>query len=252
MLLALLLPCAAFGHGGLRFASVTHRHFAVNESQSPDIAANESKSPDVAVNDTAADELVDQANPNFEKISNGDGCIDEKELLTVSMSRVPPGPERDELAPQIEEMTAAFFKTMDAIDQTDGCISEDEFKKGNSGASPPAGAPSEEVKQMRKVQFDAMDQNEDHRISRSEVYDFVAHLEHASVHQEKVDAIFKAADLNFDKFLSEDEYMNAGAAYKGDGPGVFLVSPSVSTLERMLLFVATSHKHAAEAVAHRG
>jgi len=252
MIVALVLPWAAFAHGGLRFASLTHRHFAVNESQSPDIAANESKSSDIGMNDTAADELVDQANPNFEKISNGDGCIDEQELLAVSMSRVPPGPERDELAPQIEEMTSTFFKAMDAIDQENGCISEDEFRKGNSGASPPPDAPSEEVKQFRKVQFDAMDQNEDHRVSRSEAYDFVAHLEHASVHQEKVDAIFKAADANYDKFLSEDEYMNAGAAYKGDGPGVFLVSPSVSTLERMLAFVATTHKHPAGALAHRG
>jgi len=225
MVLALLLPCAAAGHGGLRFVTVTQRNATLGEP------------------DSLGDELVDQANPNFEKISKGDGCISFEELYGISLSRIPEGPDRDELAPKVKELTKPCFEAMDT--SHDGCIDELEFKEGGAGASPPPNVPSEVEVEMRKVQFEAMDQNNDHRISRPEAYDFVADLEHASVSNTKVDAVFNAADTDFNKFLSEDEFLSAGQKYKGDGPGAFFLAlaPNMSTLDRVLTFVVSRHKH---------
>jgi hypothetical protein len=206
--LPLLLPFAAAGHGGLRFVTGTPL-----------------RGPD-----SLSDELVDQANPNFEKISKGDGCISFEDLYSLALSKVPEGPDRDELAPRIKNMTLACFDAMDAIDEKDGCVSKDEFRKGGGGAKPPPKVPSKVVLEMRKVEFQAMDQNNDHRISRSEAYDFVSSLEHASIHHEKVDAVFDAADTDHNKFLSEDEYMSAGQNYKGDGPNAFFLDRGLPTL----------------------
>lgn len=215
--LALLLPFAAAGHGGVRLVTGTPL-----------------REPD-----SLSDELVDQADPSFEKISHGDGCISFDDLYSHALSRIPEGPDRDELAPKIKKMTLACFDAMDT--KKDGCVSKDEFRRGGEGAKPPPKVPSKIVLEMRKAEFQAMDQNNDHRISRPEAYDFVSSLEHASIHHDKVDAVFDAADTDNNKFLSEAEFMSAGQHYKGDGPNAFFLDRVMPTslLFNLLNFVAS-------------
>jgi len=76
--------------------------------------------------------------------------------------------------------------------------------------------------EMQAAEFNMMDTNGDKKISLSEAFDFASNnMPQADINSVELEKIFKASDINQDKFLSFDEYKSAGKSYKGDGPGQF-------------------------------
>merc|ERR1719409_2222531 len=68
--------------------------------------------------------------------------------------------------------------------------------------------------------FGATDKNKDNRISKSEAYDVM--LLQPKISQTKIEAIFTAADLDKDGYLSKEEFVKAGESYVGEGESNFL------------------------------
>merc|ERR1719265_270504 len=68
------------------------------------------------------------------------------------------------------------------------------------------------------TQFMFMDHNADGKISQQEAATYVSeHMLHADLNYVTLAKIFKAADVDGSKFLSQKEFCEAGPKYQGDG-----------------------------------
>lgn len=164
--------------------------------------------------DNFADEVVDQANVDFDMLdADGDGCISPEEMTKTIKDQVKVAESRDYYwhGPQIKKGRKTIVKKMtvrvgDADVNKDNCTTKEEFEALHHAIGD------------CKTQFKLMDVNQDGKVSRQEAATFVSdNMDHADLSWDKLRNIFKTADVNGDKYLSEPEFCEAGPRYKGDG-----------------------------------
>jgi len=163
--------------------------------------------------DNFMDELVDQANVDFDMLDqNKDGCIDKDEMSSSleNMLRVNKDKAQyywnsvSEQGQNLTDMVERQIRTNDK--DGDGCLNKEEFHHVRfSMCDCPA-------------QFKLMDHSGDGKVSETEASRYVNnHMEHADLSLDKFNAIFAAADADKDGFINESEFCTAGPRYKGDG-----------------------------------
>lgn len=163
--------------------------------------------------DNFMDEIVDQANPDFEMWdADKDGCLTEREMTETLRRQRDVARERDYYWVQ-KNITAAARHL------------EQQWRAHHHGADANGGGclNKEELEIIRHAvcdcdtQFLFVDHNADGRISQQEAANYVAeHVKHADLNHVKLRAIWRAADVDRDSFLSLGEFCEAGPRY-GDG-----------------------------------
>lgn len=189
--------------------------------------------------DNFQEEIVDQADPEFDMASFGDNCINLTDAEQPVREAWQEGaPARDNLGESEadsdtskEEMLADLKIRFNHADSNhDGCIDETEFKAAGEMEGPPPGYQKEKIDEMgeeefeqkmkeeEKFEFDAMDRNGDGKISVPEAYHYTdENLPNADMSSQELQHLFKDCDLNRDKFLDFDEFTGCGPNHKGDG-----------------------------------
>lgn len=168
----------------------------------------------VAPPDNFVDEIVDQANVDFGMMdADKSGCISAKEMSKTLRDQVKAA-EGKGYYWQEKHVTKGHDhmedEVKDKIDSADadgnGCLNKEEFEKVQKAFN-----------QCSK-QFVLMDVNGDGKVSRQESANYVSHhMDHADLNYSKLRAIFEAADMNKDNYLTEQEFCTAGQKYEGDG-----------------------------------
>jgi len=185
-------------------------------------------------------QLVDQADPEFKKMSGGDDCISWEDTLKTLEKQFQEGApdqgtvsEADRAAN--EEIKSGMIRDMklmyhNADKNKDGCIDRKEFKAAGELEGPPPGFQGAKTEEMGKTEFeeesanedrfefDAMDRSGDGKISKSEAYHYVNdNMPQADADMSEVDAMFSDTDTNKDGFITFDEFTQAGQQIEGDG-----------------------------------
>lgn len=168
--------------------------------------------------DNFVDEVVDQANVDFGMLdADKNGCISEKEMTKTVRDQVKAAEGKgyywqeqhvddghEHMAEGVED------KIVSADADGNGCLNKEEFDKVQKAFN------------ECPKQFVLMDVNGDGKISRQESANFVSHhMDHADLSYGKLKAIFEAADINKDNYLTEQEFCTAGQKFKGDGNNKF-------------------------------
>merc|ERR1719443_54841 len=219
--------------------------------------------------DSFQDEVLDQADPEFKKMSGGGPCIGMKELMKVFdeqvdhySSRVGTNvatmkkEERDELHADAVKHAEEMFKKADK--NGDGCIDEKEWN-GPEPPKPAAPGPAPAVKgpptgETRveggddekpgpldtETEFKLMDYTGDGKVSRAEAYHYVSeYMDSADLNSNKLKKLFEDADVDKDNYLTEEEFAGAGAKHQGDGKYKFFTlsrkGKLMSSMQRSLL-----------------
>eukprot|EP00747_Dinoflagellata_sp_TGD_P058896 gnl/TRDRNA2_/TRDRNA2_151331_c0_seq3.p1 gnl/TRDRNA2_/TRDRNA2_151331_c0~~gnl/TRDRNA2_/TRDRNA2_151331_c0_seq3.p1 ORF type:complete len:247 (+),score=81.20 gnl/TRDRNA2_/TRDRNA2_151331_c0_seq3:62-802(+) len=209
--------------------------------------------------DSFQDEVLDQADPEFKRLSNGGPCIGLKEMMAVYdeqvdhySSRVGTNvatmtkDERDKLHKDAVKHAEEMFKESDT--NGDGCIDEKEWNGPHEEKPAPAAKPDvksgeamveghndKEEPIEAAAEFKLMDINGDGKVSRSEAWNYVSeYLDEADLNSEKLKQMFQKADTNKDDYLTQAEFEAAGEQYEGDGKYKFLLMPKVRSLRHAL------------------
>lgn len=200
--------------------------------------------------DNFQDELVDQADPEFDMVSGGDACISWDDAKKPLLEQFQEG------APDVSALTDAEKKEVDAIQKDmlsdvkmqydhadankDGCIDKKEFKAVGEMEGPPPGfskAKMEEddmnseefdeaMEEEEKYEFDAMDRSGNEKISKPEAYHYANdNMPQADMSAEDLDEMFDDTDTNKDGDITFDEFSHAGEAVDGDGNEMKKVPP---------------------------
>lgn len=168
--------------------------------------------------DNFADELNDQGNIPFEELDKDkDGCLSESEM-TDHMREQRKVHRRRGYYWQQEDVEEHHQKLSENANEAhahadkdkSGCLNKAEYEKvQKSGRDCPK-------------QFMMMDHNADSQISRQEAATHLTdHTDGGSLNYDEFRAIFEAADVNHDNYLSEQEFCDAGPKYQGDGNEAF-------------------------------
>lgn len=190
--------------------------------------------------DNFQEEIVDQADPEFDMVSGGDGCIDINDAERPILEQAQDDASNrdlwtDEQKAENEKALADIladieqqFKHADA--NGDGCVDKKEFKSVGEMEGPPPGYQKskyddmseeelhEQMEQEERYEFDAMDLNGDGKVSMQEAYTYSNNnMPHADIQQQELQAMFDICDTNKDKFLTYEEFITAGQGYDGDG-----------------------------------
>jgi len=170
--------------------------------------------------DNFQDELIDQADPEFKKYSQGDECISWSDMVHVVQQQCQgcsQAEKKQAVKSELDTIRAAF----DEADKNgDQCIDKKEYKKADEfeGTAPEDPA---KAKEQNKVDFELMDRNSDDQISESEAMHFCTeNMPHADIDYSEFKKMFKAADVDKNGFISREEFDKAGQKYEGDGPEV--------------------------------
>lgn len=172
----------------------------------------------VAPPDNFVDEVVDQANVDFEMMdADKNGCISAKEMTKTLRDQVRAADgkgyywQEKQVANGHDHMEDEVHDKIESADADgNGCLNKEEFKKVQKAFN-----------QCSK-QFVLMDVNGDGKVSRQESANYVSHhMDHADLNYSKLRAIFEAADVNKDNYLTEQEFCTAGPKYEGDGDKKF-------------------------------
>jgi len=164
--------------------------------------------------DNFVDEIVDQANVDFGMMdADKNGCISEQEMTKTLKEQVDAAEGKgyywqeqhvEDGHEHMSDDVADKIATADA--DGNGCLNKEEFEKVQKAFN-----------QCPK-QFVLMDVNGDGKVSRQESANFVSHhMDQADLNYSKFRAIFEAADVNKDNYLTEQEFCTAGEKFKGDG-----------------------------------
>jgi Ca2+-binding EF-hand superfamily protein len=203
--------------------------------------------------DNFQDEVVDQADVQFKRLSGGDDCIDmddahkpvDKQFDEEAVNAIS-DQEKEDLENFKQEMLAEVEHMWnDANTDNNECVDKAEFKAAmemeadpSEEMQPPKGSGKDAAKaeaewqrhreEENQKEFEAMDTSNDGQVSRSEAYDYAeTRMPQADISQEKLDEMFDKADTNDDNFISQEEFNGAGKEYEGDGPGKFLLKKVV-------------------------
>lgn len=190
--------------------------------------------------DNFNDEVIDQADPEFDMLAGGDDCIN----LTDAEAPYNAGFQRNAMGRAIwtekekkkhEEAESSVLDNVKmqfahADSDGDGCVNRTEFKAVAEMEGPPPGFEAMKTMQMGienftkeleaedRLEFDTMDRNHDGKVSMSEAYHFAAeNMPQAEIDEQILKTMFEKADTNRDKFLTFEEFLAAGRGYQGDG-----------------------------------
>jgi len=192
--------------------------------------------------DNFQDEVVDQADHEFDMISGGDDCVSWEDLKKSADAQFdeeeddyePPSPSAAEKE-ENEKIKAVMLDNLEmefgnADSDKDGCVSKAEFKAAGETEGPSPGFEktklkdmsedelTEEMNQEDRLEFDAMDKNNDTKVSESEAYDYASgNMPAADINSEDLDEMFKACDTDGDGFITFEEFQGAGQEIEGDG-----------------------------------
>merc|ERR1719454_2697706 len=139
--------------------------------------------------DNFQDEIVDQADPEFDMVSGGDDCIswdDVKSMVEAGFTEEDGMTEEQKQEQESikNDIIADYKNQWHFMDKNeDGCVDKQEFKAANEMEGPPpeysgkeADMSDEEMEQFQKEQakaeFDNMDSSGDGQISKQEAYAF--------------------------------------------------------------------------------
>lgn len=231
------------GAGGIRFLESGAEAPVYKVAAIPGIQNPANKSVNLsgpAHLDHFAEEVIDQADPEFDMISGGDDCIN----LTEAEAPYHEGFQRNAMGRAIwsdaekkenadAEASVLFnvrLQFSHADTDGDGCLNRTEFKADAEMEGPPPGFQALKIMNMGienftkemeaedKLEFDAMDRNADGKISKSEAYHFAnANMPQADIDEQMLKKIFQESDTNGDNFLDFDEFLRAGQIFQGDG-----------------------------------
>lgn len=208
-------------------------------------ASDNDKTPPLegpAHDDNFQDEIVDQADHEFNMISGGDDCVSWEDMKNTFDAQF----EEDEDTPdpvslsdaekeENEEIKAEMLENLktcygNADSDKDGCVNKAEFKASGEMEGPPPGFEENKLEDMSeeeltdemlkedRLEFDAMDDNKDGMISQTEAYEFADNnMPAADVNSDDLDEMFSTADINGDGFITFDEFEGAGQEIEGDG-----------------------------------
>jgi len=218
-------------------------------------AKGEAKGKDAASagpahSDNFQEELVDQADPEFDMISGGDGCMswdDMHKVLTeqFQVGASDPAGMTEEMKKEETEMKEMIMKDEKMIfdhsdTNKDGCLDKAEFKGAGEMEGPPPGFQKKKQAKMgdeafdnqmedeEKFEFNSMDTSNDGKISKTESYHYVnENMPQADIDQTQMDTMFDDADTDEDGFLSFEEFSQAGEEIDGDGNEMEKVPPMV-------------------------
>lgn len=190
--------------------------------------------------DNFGEEVIDQADPEFDMIAGDDDCIN----MTDAEAPYKQGFQRNAMGRSIwteeekknaEDAESTVLENIriqfaHADSNGDGCVNRTEFRVAAEMEGPPPGF--EAIKVMRigaenftkeleaedRLEFDTMDRNHDGKVSMSEAYHFAGeNMPQADIDEQILKEIFEEADFDGDKFLSFEEFVRAGQGYHGDG-----------------------------------
>lgn len=164
--------------------------------------------------DNFADELVDQGDIPFERLDkDGDGCLSDgemtdhlKEQRKVHRKRGYYWQEKD-VEEHHDHLEENGHEAKDRADEdANGCLNKAEYDNVQKSG------------RDCDKQFMMMDLNADLKISRQEAATHVTeHIDGGSLNYDTFRAIFEAADVNKDHYLTKQEFCDAGPRYQGDG-----------------------------------
>jgi len=171
--------------------------------------------------DNFQDEIVDQADPEFEMVSGGDGCIsweDMKKPLEQQFEEIHGEHEKagtlDEATEREEEcirndMLAdlrMMFEYADALEKEDGCVNKTEFKDAAEMEGPPPGFEKKKTEEMAENGEGrcGMDMPNGTKKGSPEAK-AAAEAEFAKQMQAEEHAEFRAMDTNNDSRISQQE-----------------------------------------------
>jgi Ca2+-binding EF-hand superfamily protein len=190
--------------------------------------------------DNFQDEIVDQADPEFDMLSGGDGCVSWDDAYKVLEEQFQEG------APDLASQTEAEKKEMEEVKKTmiadlhlmmkhadkngDDCVDKAEFEAAEEMEGPPPGFEEKKVKEIGEealteeqikedhLEFDAMDRSGDGKVSKTEAYGYASeNMPQADINDEDLDEMFKAADTDGDGEITFEEFEGAGKEIEGDG-----------------------------------
>jgi len=227
------------------------------------IAPSVSQLNGTAHKDNFEEEVIDQADPEFDMVSGGDDCINltdaqipyEESFQHGAMGKAIWTEEQKKKAQGAEQQIMANLKMLfDFADSNgDGCINRTEFQAAAEMEGPPPGYQrrktwmvgaanfSEELKEEDRFEFKAMDRNADGKVSQSEAYHYAGeNMPQADIDEQVLKDIFEETDINGDKFITFEEFVNAGSEYEGDGKEMQLAEPMwptslISTYKKQVL-----------------
>lgn len=198
--------------------------------------------------DNLQDELVDQADPEFDMVSGGDDCISWEDLKKPLIEQFQhDSPDNEHITEEEKEDIAKIEGQMiddlsmqfsHADTNRDKCIDKAEFKAAGELEGPPPGFQKTKTKMIGKKEFteqqlkedrhefDAMDRNGDGKVSKPELYHYAdQNMDQADIQMEQVEEMFADTDTNKDGFISFKEFEGAGEEIEGDGNEMEKVKP---------------------------
>jgi hypothetical protein len=161
---------------------------------------------------------VDQGDQPFEELDkNHDGCLSENEMTDVLREQSKTHRQRgyywqeQDVYEHHMHMEQEADENHDRADQNNnGCLNKAEYEK------------VQKTHRDCPKQFMMMDHNADGKISRQEAATHVTdHMDGGNLDYDTFRAIFEAADIDKDHFLTQEEFCGAGPRYQGDGDDAF-------------------------------
>jgi len=216
-------------------------HFLGHEEPVDDASTPPLEGP--AHNDNFQDEIVDQADPEFDMVAGADG---DKKSVSLEDVVKPLNEQFQEGAPDLASQSAAEKEETEEIKRQmtenlkdqfehadtngDGSLDKAEFEAAGEFEGPAPGfekkkeeeigteALTEEMIKEDKAEFDAMDESGNGKVDRSETYNYASkNMPQADVNDEDLDEMFNAADTNGDGSITFEEFEGAGQEIEGDG-----------------------------------